>query len=215
MYTTMLFDLDGTLIDTSPGIFTTVNYTMEQLGYEPLGPSQLRKFVGPPLAACFRIACGLPQSLINEACEIYRARYKQGALFDASVYDGMLQALDELLRRGVTLAVATLKHERSATAILQHFGLADRFSAVAGSDEDGVLSKGHIIRNVLSRIDVLDTDNVLMIGDTPHDLDGALEAQVDFLGVDWGFGYTRGHRIEPEAHIVGCIKHPSQLISFA
>ena len=86
MRSTILFDLDGTLLDTSPGIFTTANFTMRELGFKEQNSTQLRKFVGPPLAACFRVACGLEESLIPKACEVYRTEYTRSGCTVSCAY---------------------------------------------------------------------------------------------------------------------------------
>ena len=214
MHTVIIFDLDGTLLDTSPGIFATANHTMQALGFEALPESQLRKFVGPPLAACFRIACGLDEALIPRACSIYRAEYAKGAMYQASAYDGIVELLEALRERGLILLVATLKHEDMALKILERKGLADYFTSVHGSDSDGVLTKKDIILNALKAVDRHPGPDVLMVGDTPHDMDGASDAGVDFVAVDWGFGYHRGERIPPGDAVLGTIDEPAQLLSF-
>ncbi len=215
MHTTVLFDLDGTLLDTSPGIFSTANYTLSALGLPKQNATQLRKFVGPPLAACFRVACGLQESLIPEACDIYRAEYTEsGAMFDASVYEGIIELLNELTRRGLTLGVATLKHESLAHDILEHFGLVSYFSIISGADRQGTLSKADIIELALQRLGHADYTDVLMVGDTPHDMDGALIAGVDFVGVDWGFGFSRGHTEKPSGSVLGMIDEPAALLDY-
>ncbi len=203
MHTIIVFDLDGTLLDTSPGIFATANHTMKTLGFSELPDSQLRKFVGPPLAACFRIACGLEEKLIADACRIYREEYGKGAMYLAEPYDGVVQMLEGLKEKGCTLLVATLKHEDVARKILEKKGLLGYFRSVKGSDSDGLLTKKDIIINALEAIGEQATPGVLMVGDTPHDMDGAREAGVDFLAVDWGFGFHRGRSFPPHKGFVG------------
>ena len=215
MRSIILFDLDGTLLDTSPGIFATANHTMEVLGMKTLPASQLRKFVGPPLAACFRVACGLEESIIPKACEIYRAKYaNDGAMFQAQVYAGIPGLLEKLKGQGISLGVATLKLEPLAATILEHFGLSQYFSIVSGADLAGTLSKADIITSALSRLGETDLEHVLMVGDTPHDLDGAVAVGVDFVGVDWGFGFSRGHEAPPVEHVLGMIDEPSALLQY-
>jgi phosphoglycolate phosphatase len=215
MRSTILFDLDGTLLDTSPGIFTTANFTMRELGFKEQNSTQLRKFVGPPLAACFRVACGLEESLIPKACEVYRTEYtRSGALYHAHIYDGIPELLDTLIDRGMTLGVATLKYESLAQQILAHFDLERRFSVISGADHLGTLSKADIIVEALERLGQKDRSNVLMVGDTPHDMDGAVDAGVSFVGVDWGFGFSRGHRVEPTPMVLGMIDEPQGLLDY-
>ena len=215
MHQIILFDLDGTLLDTSPGIFSTANHTMRALGLKEQSDTQLRKFVGPPLAACFRVACGLDEKIVPKACEIYRAEYtRSGSMFNASIYDGIPRLLETLHGQGYTLGVATLKLEDLAITILGHFGLAPWFSVISGADHSGTLTKADIIDHALERLDPVDRSQVLMVGDTPHDLDGAIAAHVDFVGVDWGFGFSRGHNMEPEGRVLGMIDTPGALLSY-
>jgi phosphoglycolate phosphatase len=215
MHHIWLFDLDGTLIDTSPGIFSTANYTMRELGLAELSPTQLRKFVGPPLAACFRVACGLDQKLVPRACQIYRSEYhKSGALQQAQVYDGIVPLLETLQNHGVVLGVATLKLASLAEEMLQYFNLRPWFSVVSGSDGEGKLTKADIIVRALDKLPSFDRKQVLMVGDTPHDLDGAMQTHVDFVGVTWGFGYTPNHPVITQPGVLGSVNVPSELLFF-
>lgn len=215
MHSIILFDLDGTLIDTSPGIFSTANGTLRKLGFKELSDTQLRKFVGPPLAACFRVACGLEEQIISHACDVYREIYTQtGALFDAETYQNVPELLSNLVARGFTLGVATLKYDSLAVEVLTHFSLQEYFSVVSGADLDGKLTKADIIRNALTTLKCTDYQRVLMVGDTPHDLDGALEVGVDFVGVDWGFGFSKGHSISGQKGVLGMIDTPLSLLDY-
>lgn len=215
MRSTILFDLDGTLLDTSPGIFSTANQTMQELGLAHLSDAQLRKFVGPPLAACFRVACGLEEALIPQACAVYREIYaNEGAMFQASIYPQILELLQQLDQRGFVMGVATLKSEPLAEDILEHFGIATYFKTIVGADSEGKLSKADIIGIALERLKQPNLSQVIMVGDTPHDLDGAVAIGVDFLGVDWGFGFSKGHAIPPQPYILGMIDEPLSLLDF-
>ncbi len=215
MRSTILFDLDGTLLDTSPGIFESANHTMRAMGFKELPDAQLRKFVGPPLAACFRVACGLEEHLIPTACDIYRAKYAADkAMFKAEPYPGIIELLDMLRARGLSLSIATLKLEPLAITILEHFGLAPYFETVAGADKDGLLTKADIIDIALKRMGVTDRSRALMVGDTPHDQEGARIAGVDFIGVDWGFGFSKGHKDTDESHVLAMIDEPAALLEY-
>lgn len=215
MRSIILFDLDGTLLDTSPGIFYTANHTMRALGLKEQTETQLRKFVGPPLAACFRVACGLEEDIIPRACEIYRAEYtRSGAMFQAKVYEGIEQLLRTLHGQGMVLGVATLKYERLAADILDHFDLRRWFSVVSGADHAGSLTKADIIERALARLGQNRREEVLMVGDTPHDMDGAIESGVDFVGVDWGFGFSKGHRMDSSDRVLGMIDEPAALLDY-
>ncbi|MHC1692287.1 MAG: HAD family hydrolase [Sphaerochaetaceae bacterium] len=210
-YTTVLFDLDGTLMDTSRGISVTVNYVMEQLGREKIPSRQLRSFMGPPLPMCFKAACGLEDDLIDRACAIYRATYPKIGVFQAEVYAGMKPLLSTLKAKGCKLGVATLKIEDIANEILSRFGLSPYFEAIIGADREGARCKADIIRLGLERMGV-QRASALMVGDTLMDLQGACEAGVDFAGVDYGFGFNTGETLAHREGVVGMVSNPMDLL---
>lgn len=210
-YQTILFDLDGTLMDTSQGIFNTANQTLQSLGLEPFAHDQLRGFVGPPLADCFRYACQVEESLIPSAVELYRHYYKETGWSQAIIYPGMLEILELLSSKKARLAVATLKLEIEALKIINHFGLAPYFETVSGSLLHQNLSKADTIITALKRIDCQDLSTVVMIGDTEHDYQGALSVGVDFIAVDYGFGFQKGHQDSSSPRWSATISSPSEL----
>ncbi len=214
MYTTIIFDMDGTLLDTSKGIFQTANHTMKILGYDELPESQLRKFVGPPLPACFRIACGLNEEEIPKACEIYRSEYVKGNMHLNTIYPEIIPLLESLKNRGLILGIATLKTEDMAIDILKEKQLFQYFSSIRGANRDENLSKADIIKLAIKDLQIEEYSSVLMVGDTPHDLDGAQSVGIDFVGVDWGFGFHKGHEIDIQPHVLGMIDQAHQLLDY-
>ncbi len=213
LFSTILFDLDGTLLDTSPGIFATANHTMYELGYDPIPPNELRTFVGPPLVDCFRIAARLPEQHLSQAITIFRKKYAEGGMFDATIYEGMPEVLTELKAKGCALGVATLKHEGVAREVLDHFGLCPHMDTLAGSDDSGRMTKGDIIKMALGRMGITDFSTVVMVGDTQLDLQGALDAKVAFIGVDYGFGFPLGHTLPDAAGMLGMLRKPLDILT--
>ena len=198
----VIFDLDGTLMDTSPGIFASANATVQQLGLEPVhDPKQLSKFIGPPITQCFVNVYDLDPSLIDQAVVIYRKEYDEHGRFNASVYNQIVEILEVLKKQGYLLAVGTLKYEPLATQMLEHFGLAPFFDSIRGADASSSLSKADIVLKVLDDVGVAKADAVL-VGDTTHDQKGAAEAGVAFIAVDWGFGFPKGMQKEPTMYAV-------------
>ncbi len=192
-YTLAIFDLDGTLLDTSEGIFSTANKAVIALGYEAVADvAQLSKFIGPPLTRCFVDVYDLDPSRIDDAIEIYRAEYEKSGRFLARAYDGIDETLTALRRRGYRLAVGTLKYEPLARRMLEHFGLAHHFDSIRGSDDSLTCTKADIVNAVLTELGV-GREEAILIGDTIHDEAGAKESGVGFIGVDYGFGFSAGH----------------------
>lgn len=188
-YRLFIFDLDGTLVDTSPGIMRTVRHVEEIMGVSPISDSDLRKFIGPPLEDSFlRYHHATPEKA-KEMVARYRERYGVIGVGEAEVYPGIPEILDAIEAAGALSAVATLKHHSMAEKSLARFDLTKRFDAIAaGTDEHP--SKADLIRQVMADLRWTDPSTVVMIGDSRYDGEGALEARVDFVPLTYGFGFS-------------------------
>jgi phosphoglycolate phosphatase len=186
-----LVDLDGTMVDSAPGITSTLAETLEELGLPTPPPSRLLEFVGPPIMDGFRDLVGLDPEQSQRALAVYRTRYRERGAFDATPYPGIREALVDVRDAGVPLAVATSKPETQAIRILEHFGLADLFVVIAGASDDEVRSeKADVIAWCLGllRERGVDTSSPVMIGDRIHDVEGAAEHGIPTVFAGWGYG---------------------------
>lgn len=195
-YNTFIFDLDGTLLNTSEGIVKCVEHTISILSLEEIDISAKLNFVGPPLVESFRREFCLSEELAKEAVKVYRQRYSEQGLFEAIIYPGMPEVLKYLKSQGSKILIATLKREDFAVRIMNHFGILDYFDTIVGIDMSDSLTKADTIRIGLQRIGVSSIDNVLMIGDSEYDRIGAIEVGIDFCAVTYGFGFKKGEVIE-------------------
>lgn len=184
-YSTVIFDLDGTLIDTKRGILSCLEHTFNTLGL-PQYPEPDR-FLGPPLPDSFRRFCGMSESETDEAVRIFRKRYSGEELFNAEAFRGIPELLGELKDNGYTLAVATCKVEKYAVSILAHFGVDKYFDAVGGSVPERT-QKREVIAHVLETLGISDTSRVLMVGDRDNDVLGAGQCGIGCLYALWGYG---------------------------
>lgn len=186
-YKFLLFDLDGTLMDTAPGIFSVVRYTMEKMGLEE--PQDMRRFLGPPLFRSMKEFCGLDDERALEAVRIYREKYPVDGLFDSEKFEGVEDMLKEFVDSGYVLGVATSKPEPFARSLLDHFDMAKYFAFIGGSGVDGARdTKREVIEYTLDNLGIADRNSVLMIGDRLHDIVGAKECGLDSVYVLWGYG---------------------------
>lgn len=187
-YDLYIFDLDGTLIDSSPGILNTVRYTLKMFNKEIPTVEVLNSFIGPPLKKSFE---SLPDVDVNEAEEMVRAfrqEYKKEEILNANIYDGIVSLCQKLQNDGIKMAIATNKPEQFAQKLVKHFNLDGFIPVVCGADMEGLLKKGDLIKKAMDLSGVTDNKKVVMVGDTPGDATAAEECGVDFIGVSYGFG---------------------------
>jgi phosphoglycolate phosphatase len=188
MYETVIFDLDGTLIDSAEGIINSFAYTFRKLGLPVPPRGEFGVFIGPPLFYSFETICGLGREGAARAVEIYREYFGENGVHQNTVYSGIENMLAELCARGKTLLLATSKYELYALQILENLGLAKYFSFIAGSLKDGGRgTKAEVISYVLQETGAR-KESAVMVGDRMHDTVGAREAGVDSIGVLWGYG---------------------------
>lgn len=188
MWKTVLFDLDGTLTDSAPGITNSVAHALAHFGIHE-EPGNLLKFIGPPLNESLPEFYGFSPEQTAEAVAVFREYFVEKGWSENAPYPGIGELLQDLQRAGLRLMVATSKPEVQAVRILKHFGLADYFERICGApqgNEDGA-RKASVIRRALSYVEN-DTSSVVMVGDRRHDVAGAHEAGVPCIGVLYGYG---------------------------
>lgn len=181
----MLFDLDGTLVDSTPGIWASVRVAAEALGLPEPTEAQLRGMVGPPLQEGFALVLGVPPDDVPRAVAAYRAHYSAGALLDVAVHDGVPELLAGLRAAGAVLAVATSKPEPFAVRVLEHTRLLAAFASVHGATLDGaVRHKDQVVAAALAAHP--DGRAPVLVGDREHDVRGAAAHGLPCIGAGWG-----------------------------
>ncbi|MGT2911297.1 HAD family hydrolase [Streptococcus cameli] len=189
MYQTILFDLDGTLTDSSLGITNSVAYALEKMGITVPPKQNLLTFIGPPLAESFQANFGLSEETVREAIALYREYFAEKGIYENQLYPDVLQTLKTLKEEGKTIILATSKPEPFARIILDYFELSSYFDEIVGASLDGRLSeKGDVIREALHRATISEPATCLMVGDRKHDIIGAHTNHMNSVGVLYGFG---------------------------
>lgn len=201
----ILFDQDGTLLDSGPGIKHCAIKTLEVMGLPLKRYEDMDYFIGPPLKDCFRLS-GVPENRLEEAVRIYRDFYQKEGMFDATVYDGILDLLKALKNKGYKVYVCTSKAEVLAREILSHFHIDEYLDGIYGASLDGIHAlKKDIVARCLKDIH---TDNAIMIGDTYLDLEGANANSISSIGVTYGYGNIERMK---EEHPLAIVSHPSEI----
>ncbi|MEG0693397.1 MAG: HAD hydrolase-like protein [Oscillospiraceae bacterium] len=184
----ILFDLDGTVINSTEGIFNALYYMFDKLGQTMKSSDGFTRFMGPSIAAILRTHYGFVDKDADDAVIIYREYYSTKGILECEAYEGIEALLKKLKSQGKLIALATKKPEAFSVRIIEKLGFLDYFDVVCGASlQEKDNSKVHIIERAITALGVSKADAV-MIGDTQYDAIGANEAGVDCIGVLYGFG---------------------------
>ncbi|MBQ7158811.1 MAG: HAD hydrolase-like protein [Treponema sp.] len=184
----IFFDLDGTLTESGPGIVNSVRYALKRWGIEEPSDAALLRFIGPPLVYSFSTFYGFSQEDAVKAMSVYREYYAVHGIFENGVYEGIPELLGALKDAGKHLCVATGKPEKFMFPILKRYDLLQYFDFCGGSDEaETHADKTTVIRYVMDGCGAR-ADDVVMVGDRHHDIDGAKANGVTSAGILYGYG---------------------------
>ena len=183
----ILFDLDGTLTESGPGIMKAAQYALRAYGIEKPW-QELSYFVGPPLSETFAAFVKEPE--IPGIIARFREYYQKDGWLDNAPYPGVREMLDTLRAGGKRLMVATSKLDRLAVQVLAHFDLLSRFEAVCGAPEGdpAAAQKASIVRAALAKVGCIDPGRAVMVGDRKYDITGGHQAGLAAIGVLYGYG---------------------------
>ncbi len=184
----LLFDLDGTLLDSKPGIVNSFQLACEELDLRVPSSDELHEFIGPPLPVMLAELCGEDdQHIVKRFIDCYRESYIAKGMYESKVYPG-IEKLLSAKREHNDLFVATSKPHKHALTMLRHFGLDEYFCHVHGSELNGDrFDKTSLIAYVLET-EGLASQGTWMVGDRRYDIAGARANSVRGIGITWGYG---------------------------
>lgn len=198
----ILFDLDGTLIDSGAGIIKGVKYALQKYAIKEENEVLLKTFIGPPLNRQFTDCYGFSAEKSTEAVKFFREYYETKGILENEMYEGMDGVLQKLKEQGKFLMVATSKPEKFAHNILAQHDLEKYFDFIGGSLTDGSrITKIQVLDYVLKTNEIKNPQEVLMIGDTKFDIAGAKHFGLKSLAVTYGYG-TEKELLEREPDFV-------------
>ncbi len=190
---TIVFDLDGTLVDTAPDLTLATNHALGLVGLEPVTVDQLHPFIGHGSKAMIDAGLRFRDVTVddNELRRLHQGFldfYADNIAVGSRPFEGVAELLDGLLRAGARLGVCTNKYEALTLELLRQLGLDRKFGAIAGRDTFDVFkpAPGHLTRTI-ERAGGR-TERAVMVGDSEVDFATAAAARVPFIGVT--FGYT-------------------------
>lgn len=213
MYDIVLFDMDGTLMDSAEGITNSVTYALNKMGIQVEDKKELLPFIGPPLVDSFKKYYGFTEDEADQAVVYYREYFGAGGLLENQVYEGIHKLLEHLKNQGKALIVATSKPENYTNIILDHFDLSKYFDVICGASLDASRrTKIAVIKYALESAGITDTSNAVMIGDRNFDIFGGQEVNMDTIGVLYGYGSLEELTEAGATHIAETVEDLYKLI---
>lgn len=190
-WTCVLFDLDGTLADSAPGITATLGLMFEELGMPIPAPAELLKYVGPPILEAFHDFAGMSPKKAQAALDIYRRFYLENGTNGVTIYPGIPGLLRSVDGSHLATSLATSKPEKPALKLLDSANLTRYFDVITGASIDETRSaKADVVAEALHRLRKAgaDVSRPVMVGDRDYDIDGAAANDVPTIFVEWGYG---------------------------
>lgn len=190
MFRYILFDFDGTVVNTGEGILKSLQYSFYEMGHEVPSQEELKKFIGPPVYYSFTHYYGIGEDKVGDYIRKYRERYKREGIYECELYKDMLTLLGTLKDSGCTLGIASSKPEHLIFDVAYYLDITKYFDAVVGvkSDASRHTTKTGLILEAMDKLGVSDKSQVLMVGDRHYDITGAKGAGVSSCGCLWGYG---------------------------
>lgn len=210
-YDYILFDLDGTLTDSGPGIMNGFEYALGKMGIEVPDRSSLRKFVGPPLGDSFEKTLGFSPEDAANGIAFYREYYADKGVYENDVYPGVFELLDKLKASGKKMIVATTKAELMADVVMDHFGLRKYFDLMVASNNTDRKNKIDVLKYAIENGGV-DTAKAVMIGDRFYDVTGASHFGIDSVGVLYGYGSRQELEDAGATYIAETVENLSEIL---
>jgi phosphoglycolate phosphatase len=205
----IIFDLDGTIADTSRGIINCHKHANAMMGNKIEDEKMLASVIGGPLLNTYRTKFGYSEADARLAVDIYRERYATEGFKEAVLYPEMEKTLIALKEKGYRLAVATLKAEKFAIPMLIELGVGDLFDVIHGVDDKDTHTKSSMIDLCIKELKCTKEESVL-VGDSIHDARGAMESGIDFIAATYGFGFKTENELD-SAHACALIHSPAEL----
>lgn len=211
-YKNIMFDLDGTVTDSGRAITSSVAYALAQFGItdQPLG--KLQTFIGPSLFDSFSREYDMTEEDCDKAVAYYRSIYEKEKMYDVDIYDGIPELLQSLKKEGCTVLLITSKPLKFSKKIIEKIGLAKYFDYMVAPDlSDHSSDKKLLIERAIADYD-LKKQECIMIGDTNYDINGAVNAGVDSIGVTYGYGNPNEMQAAGATFMVNTVNEIAEII---
>lgn len=187
-FTHLIFDLDGTLVNSKPGLLNALQFMLKKMGVPADGAQLIDRLIGPPIQQGLKEVLHFAPKQVDTGVRLFREYYGQYGIIEAEVYAGIPQLLEELQGQGRKLYVASSKKNLFIPTVLRHFDLDRYFDDLEGAGDGAMHTKAEIITRLMDRNRLLPTAGVVMIGDTRFDMVGGKANEIATIAVGYGFG---------------------------
>ncbi|MGV8905705.1 MAG: HAD hydrolase-like protein [Acetobacterium sp.] len=213
-YSYILFDLDGTLIDSKDSVRRSFEYALEKMEHPDPKVYDIDALLGPPILDTFQEAFGFTPEGARQAYDYYLEEYvENGQMYGADLYDGVRETISKLVEMGCLVGIATTKNELNAKKIIENLEIDIELPRIFGTQSDGSRSaKEEIISDFLEVHGVIDLSEALMVGDRFYDIQGATEVGIDSVGVTYGCGSENELRVAGATHLISNIEELLEII---
>lgn len=211
-YSTILFDIDGTLCDPGKSMIECARYALSKFDIHETDEANLRRLIGPPLEHAFRDYYDFNEEQADQAVAYFRDMMQREGIQLYEAYPRVSELLHDLKQSGKQLGVVTSKIEHIAKESLTKTGLIDYFEFISAQQPNVVVKKEEILVKALSELQTTDTSTIVMVGDRRHDIEAAKENNVNSIGVLWGYGDRDELEAEGATHIVANTDELRQLL---
>ena len=210
----IVFDVDGTLLDTSEGVLSSVKFAIRNTGHELPSDAVLKTFIGPPVQDSFSRLFGVVGDERNRMADLFRTRYKNIDLLKAEPYEGIFDLFEALADKNIAISIATYKRQDYAETIVKYFGFDKYTNIICGADFNGKLKKSDIIAEAVN-LSGSSVGSAVMVGDTIQDNIGAGAVGMDFIAVTYGFGFKHRRDIDSirGTNVIGIAYNPLDILS--
>lgn len=209
MFEYILFDFDGTISDSKEGIVKSVAYALEHFGIITENLDDLTYFVGPPLGEPFRQVYQMDDVKTAKAVALFRERYFKQGMWEAAMFPGIPDLLQDLKAAGKKIALATSKGHVIAREILDDYGITSYFDIIMGAELDGTRSKkSEVVAEVLCQFGITDENlhTAVLIGDRKYDVEGARTCGISCIGVQYGYASPEEWTQAAPDHLVASVE---------
>ncbi len=188
-YSHIIFDIDGTLTDNTLGYVNSMKQALDSMNVKDYDPNNLAAHIGPPIQWTFSSYYGMNDEDMNKAVKIFREYFNESGWRENDVYDGIDDLIRELYAMNKKLYIATSKVESFAIKTIEHFGLYKYIIQLKGDElGDGKITKTKVITDLMRMQNLKPSNEIVMVGDTPYDIEGGKKNGISTIAVGYGFG---------------------------